>query len=48
VDVTNGGVGLPVVGSAFLKLTNPGAGANFSGTYGITWPHRYVRPAAAQ
>nr|WP_216293881.1 cell surface protein [Delftia acidovorans]MCA1068075.1 hypothetical protein [Delftia acidovorans] len=43
VDVTNGGVGLPVIGSAFLKLTNPGAGANFSGTYGITWPHRYVK-----
>ncbi len=34
--------GLPVVGSSFIKLTNAGGLANgFSGTYGITWPHRY-------
>ncbi|MFC3216905.1 hypothetical protein ACFODQ_02565 [Comamonas sp. JC664] len=32
---------LPVVGSSFIKLTNSGGAANgFSGTYGITWPHR--------
>jgi hypothetical protein len=32
----------PVVGSSFIKLMNSGGAANgFSGTYGITWPHRY-------
>ncbi|MBB1651290.1 cell surface protein [Delftia sp. UME58] len=43
IATTNGGNGLPILGSAFIKLTNPNAGAGFSGTYGITWPHRYVR-----
>ena len=34
--------GLPMIGSSFIKLTNAGGLANnFSGTYGITWPHRY-------
>ena len=34
--------GLPVIGSSFIKLTNAGGLANnFSGTYGITWAHRY-------
>ncbi|MFG5777207.1 cell surface protein [Comamonas sp. J-3] len=34
--------GLPMVGASFIKLTNSGGLANnFSGTYGITWPHRY-------
>lgn len=42
-NLNNAGAGLPVVGSSFQKLTNPSAGAGFSGTYGITWPHRYVR-----
>ena len=33
---------LPIVGSSFIKLTNSGGLANnFSGTYGITWPHRF-------
>ena len=36
-----GGVGLPVLGASFMKLTNPSAGAGMSGTYGITWPHAY-------
>ncbi len=44
-DVTNGGAGLPILGASFQKLTNPSAGAGFSGTYGITWPHRYARVA---
>ncbi|QPR37070.1 cell surface protein [Delftia acidovorans] len=44
-NVTNGGAGLPILGSSFQKLTNPSAGAGFSGTYGITWPHRYARVA---
>lgn len=43
IATTNNGIGLPILGSAFIKLTNPSAGAGFSGTYGITWPHRYVR-----
>ena len=35
---------LPVVGSSFIKLTNNGSLANnFSGTYGITWPHRFAK-----
>jgi len=35
---------LPVVGSSFIKLTNGGGLANgFSGTYGITWPHRFAK-----
>ena len=33
--------GVPVIGSAFIKLTNPSAAAGMSGTYGITWPHAY-------
>lgn len=43
ITTTNGGNGLPILGSAFIKLTNPSVGAGFSGTYGITWPHRYTR-----
>ncbi len=35
---------LPVVGSSFIKLMNSGGAANgFSGTYGITWPHRFAK-----
>ena len=34
----------PVVGSSFIKLMNSGGAANgFSGTYGITWPHRFSK-----
>jgi hypothetical protein len=43
VNVTNGGPGLPIVGSAFLKLTNPQAGPGTSGTYGSVFDHRYTR-----
>ena len=33
---------IPVMGASFIKMTNSGGLANnFSGTYGITWPHRY-------
>ncbi|QPS05881.1 cell surface protein [Delftia acidovorans] len=46
INTGNNKNGLPILGSAFIKLTNPSAGAGFSGTYGITWPHRYVRPVA--
>ncbi len=35
---------LPVVGASFIKLSNSGGLANgFSGTYGITWPHRFAK-----
>ena len=28
---------------SFIKLTNPQASAGMSGTYGITWPHRFTK-----
>ncbi|MEN5180016.1 cell surface protein [Comamonas testosteroni] len=38
------GNAFPVVGSSFIKLMNSGGAANgFSGTYGITWPHRFSK-----
>lgn len=43
VDTTNGGAGLPILGASFIKLTNPQASAGVSGTYGITWPHRFSK-----
>ncbi len=46
VDVTNNNRGLPIIGASFIKLANPLASAGTSGTYGITWPHRFTFPAA--
>ncbi|MFP5482184.1 MAG: cell surface protein, partial [Gammaproteobacteria bacterium] len=43
ITTTNGGAGLPILGSSFIKLSNPNVGAGVSGTYGITWPHRYTK-----
>jgi hypothetical protein len=43
LTTTNGGKGLPILGSSFIKLENPSASAGKSGTYGITWPHRFAR-----
>ena len=43
ITTTNGGAGLPILGSSFIKLTNPQASAGMSGTYGITWPHRFTK-----
>lgn len=43
LDTTNAGQGLPVIGDAFIKLTNPNVGAGMSGTYGITWQHRFTK-----
>ena len=43
VPVTNGQQGLPLMGASFIKLTNPEAAPGLSGTYGITWPHRFTR-----
>lgn len=45
VNTTNpsaaGNIGLPILGSSFIKLTNPAASAGVSGTYGITSDHRF-------
>ena len=43
ITTTNGGAGLPILGSSFIKLTNPQASAGMSGTYGLTWPHRFTK-----
>ena len=43
ITTGNGGPGLPILGSAFIKLNNPNVGNGISGTYGITWPHRTTR-----
>ena len=45
LTTTNSGLGLPLIGSAFIKLENPSARQGMSGTYGVTWPHRYTRVA---
>lgn len=37
LDTTNAGLGLPIIGDAFIKLSNPNAKPGTSGTYGITW-----------
>lgn len=40
LNTTGGnGLGLPLIGSAFLKVTNPAATPGVSGNYGITWTH---------
>ena len=43
VTTTNGGAGLPILGNAFIKLSNGSATPGTSGTYGITWPHRFTK-----
>ena len=43
LSTNNSGKGLPILGSSFIKLSNPSATANTSGTYGITWDHRFTR-----
>lgn len=40
-QINFGGTGIPVLGAAFIKLSNPAAAPGVSGTYGITWPHAY-------
>lgn len=48
VDVSNTvagqSLGLPILGASMIKLSNPSATAGTSGTYGITWPHRFTVP----
>lgn len=34
---------VPMLGNAFIKLSNPSAAPGVSGTYGITWPHTYTK-----
>lgn len=46
IDTDNSGVGLPILGSSFIKLTNPSVGSGVSGNFGITWPHRFTRVVA--
>ncbi|MBN9576710.1 MAG: cell surface protein [Alicycliphilus denitrificans] len=43
LDTTNAGLGLPIIGDAFIKLSNPNVSAGMSGTYGITWQHRFTK-----
>lgn len=43
LSTKNSGKGLPILGSSFIKLSNPSATAGTSGTYGITWDHRFTR-----
>ena len=37
------GLGLPLLGASFIKLTNPAAQPGVSGNYGITWPHMMTK-----
>ena len=43
LNTLNYGMGLPLVGSSYIKLTNPEAAPGTVGTYGITWDHRYTK-----
>jgi hypothetical protein len=43
LSTNNSSKGLPILGSSFIKLSNPSATAGTSGTYGITWDHRFTR-----
>lgn len=38
------GAGLPILGAAFVKATNPNAAPGVSGNYGAVYEHRYTRP----
>lgn len=42
IDATTG-LGLPLLGASFIKLTNPAAQPGVSGNYGITWPHMMTK-----
>lgn len=43
INVFNGVTGLPVVGDSFQKAINPNATAGTSGTYGLSFAHRFTR-----
>ena len=38
------GNGLPIVGKAFVRASNPAVSAGISANFGGSWEHRYVRP----
>jgi hypothetical protein len=39
LDVSNGGAGLPVLGTGFIRLINPNVSAGVSGNYGLASSH---------
>lgn len=43
INTSNGGLGYPILGAAFQKYLNVGAGG-VQGNFGSVWPHRYNRP----
>jgi hypothetical protein len=38
------GNGLPIVGKAFVRASNPAVSAGIAANFGASWEHRYVRP----
>ncbi|MDL2338653.1 MAG: cell surface protein, partial [Pseudomonadota bacterium] len=42
----NNGIGLPILGSAFMSAFNGAASAGVSGNYGLSFAHRYERVSA--
>jgi hypothetical protein len=42
INTNNGGLGFPILGAAFQKFLNVGAGG-VQGNFGSVWPHRYNR-----
>jgi hypothetical protein len=42
IDATTG-LGLPILGASFIKLSNPNAQPGVSGNYGITWSHMMTK-----
>jgi hypothetical protein len=39
-----GGNGLPILGKAFVRASNPAVQAGIAANFGASWEHRYVRP----
>lgn len=42
-DLKSPTIGLPVLGTSFVKAYNPAAAEGVAGNYGISWSHRYTR-----
>lgn len=40
------GIGLPVLGNAFMAALNPAVSAGVAGNFGLSFPHRFFRPSA--
>jgi len=45
IATTNLGRGLPILGASFETAFNPAAQPGIAGNYGLTYGHRYTRPA---